>query len=73
MQQEIKVGQVYKTPSGPRYIVTDIGTYNVYLLYDTGYCMEYPLSSMRKNYNDKLVAEYSSWKDAVNSKEFNDE
>lgn len=47
-----------------------MGMYNIYLLYNDGYCMEYSLSSMRNNYDDKLIAEYSTWQEAVNSKEF---
>ena len=66
----IKVGQIYKTPSGSRYIVTYMGMYNIYLLYDDGYSMEYSISSMNNNHDDKLIAEYPTWKDAVNSLEF---
>jgi len=66
----IKVGQVYKTPYGSRYIITYMGMYNIYLLYNNGYSMEYSLSSMMDNYDDKLIAEYPSWQEAVNSKEF---
>ena len=66
----IKVGQIYKTPSGPKYIITYMGTYNIYLLYNNGYSMEYSLSSMKKNYDDKLIAEYPTWQEAVNSEYF---
>lgn len=69
----IKVGQIYKTPSGSRYIITYMGIYNIYLLYNDGYSMEYSLSSMKNNYDDKLIAEYSTWQEAVNSKEFKGE
>ena len=69
----VKVGQIYKTPSGSRYIITSMGTFRISLLYDTGYCMEYSLSSMRNNYDDKLIAEYPTWQEAVNSKEFKGE
>ena len=67
---KIKVGQIYKTPSGSRYIVTYMGIYNIYLLYNTGYCMEYSLSDMNNNYDDKLIAEYPTWQEAVNSEYF---
>ena len=67
----IKVGQIYKTPSGSRYIITYMGMYNIYLLYNSGYSMDYSLSSMKKNHDDKLIAEYPTWQEAVNSKEFN--
>ena len=66
----IKVGQIYKTPPGSRYVITFMGTYNVYLLYNSGYSMEYSISSMKNNYDDKLIAEYPTWQEAVNSKEF---
>lgn len=66
----IKVGQIYETKSGSRYIITYIGTYNIYLLYDDGYSMEYSISDMNNNYNDKLIAEYLTWQEAVNSSEF---
>lgn len=66
----IKVGQIYKTPSGPKYIITYMGTYNIYLLYNNGYSMKYSLSSMKKNYDDKLIAEYPTWQEAVNSEYF---
>ncbi|MBR6515454.1 MAG: hypothetical protein IKT40_01220 [Bacilli bacterium] len=69
----IKVGQIYKTESNSRYIVTYMGTYNIYLLYDNGYCMEYSISSMNNNYDDKLIAEYPTWQEAVNSPEFKGE
>lgn len=69
----IKVGQIYKTESGSRYIVTYIGMYNVYLLFDTGYSIEYSISSMNNNYNGKLIAEYDTWQEAVNSPEFKGE
>ena len=69
----IKVGQIYKKPSGPKYIITYMGTYNIYLLYNDGYSMEYSLSSMKNNYDDKLIAEYPTWQEAVNSKEFEEE
>lgn len=67
---KIKVGQIYKTPSGLRYIITCVGIHNTYLLYNTGYCMEYSLSDMNNNYDDKLMAEYPTWQEAVNSPEF---
>ena len=70
---KIKVGQIYKTPSGSRYIVTYMGTYNIYLLYNTGYSLEYSISDMNNNYDDKLIAEYSTWQEAVNSPEFKGE
>ena len=66
----IKVGQIYKTPSGTRYTITYIGTFNIYLLYNTGYSLEYSISDMNNNYDDKLIAEYSTWQEAVNSPEF---
>ena len=69
----IKVGQVYKTPSYSRYIITYVGRYNIYLLYDDGYSMEYAISSMRNNHDDKLIAEYPTWQEAVNSPEFKGE
>lgn len=69
----IKVGQIYKTPSGSRYIVTYMGTYNTYLLYDTGYSLEYSISDMNNNYDDKLIASYPTWQEAVNSPEFKGE
>lgn len=69
----IKVGQIYKTELHSRYIVTYMGMYNVYLLYDTGYSMEYSISSMNNNYNGKLIAEYPTWQEAVNSPEFKGE
>lgn len=70
---KIKVGQIYKTPSGPRYIITYMGRYKVYLLYNDGYSMEYPVSSMNNNHDDKLIAEYPTWEEAVNSPEFKGE
>ena len=66
----VKVGQIYKTESGSRYIITYMGIFKLYLLYDTGYCMEYSISSMNNNYDDKLIAEYPTWQEAVNSPEF---
>ncbi len=70
---KIEVGQIYKQPNGLRYVVTHMRIDNIHLIYNTGYCTQYPLSSMWDNNDDKLVAEYSSWQAAVNSKEFNGE
>lgn len=69
----IKVGQIYETKSGSRYIITYMGTFNLYLLYDNGYSVEYSIYSMNKNYDDKLIAEYPTWQEAVNSPEFKGE
>lgn len=67
---KIKVGQIYETISGLKYTITCVGIYDTYLLYNTGYCMEYSLSDMNNNYDDKLIAEYQTWQEAVNSPEF---
>ena len=68
---EIKVGQVWQQPNGLRYVVTHMKMCDIHLIYNTGYCKEYPLSSIWDTYDDKLIAEYPSWQEAVNSKEFN--
>lgn len=68
---KIKVGQVYETTSGLRYIITCVGIHNTYLLYNSGYCVECSLSDMNNNYSDKLIAEHPTWRQAVNSEEFN--
>lgn len=68
---KIKVGQIYKQPNGLKYVVTHMRKYDIHLIYNTGYCTKYPLSDMRNNYDDRLVVEYLTWQEAVNSKEFN--
>lgn len=78
----IKVGQIYKDEDGILFVITwyddqwvnpEIGT-----IAQDGYTMKNDMTSRDINLNDfgthyKLVAEYPTWEEAVNSKEFKGE
>ena len=71
----IKVGQVWETTNKYKVVVTSIKEEDykgqVCIIYDDGYTTD--------SYEDndftfsKLLAEYQTWQEAVNSKEFNGE
>lgn len=74
----IKVGQVYEEPSqyGFKYVITKIRPYNdefikkyYQAICDDGSVFDKLFETDIKQ--DKLIAEYPTWQEAVNSKEFN--
>lgn len=70
----IKVGQIYKQKNNEILVVTQIQDGDVFIIYDDGYSVSYPIGEDSNLFIfDKLIAEYPTWQEAVNSKEFNDE
>ena len=69
----IKVGQIYKSPDGVM-VITQINKHLNSLRYDYIYNDGMTLSYMREDEvlspDTELVAEYSTWQEAVNSNEF---
>lgn len=66
----IKVGQVYKTDQAECFVVTYIGVYTVTLIFEDGYVIHKENRDWITKCNE-LIAEYPTWQEAVNSKEFN--
>lgn len=69
----IKVGQIYETPEGNRWCVIredDFGSpyAYVYLILPNGYVERLWKKTVKEEL--KLIAEYPTWQEAVNSKEF---
>ena len=77
----IKVGQVYKvnedyTSDNLVFIITRIGNETVYFVSNIGYATGRDKILLENDIKDKyikLVAEYPTWQEAVNSKEFKGE
>ena len=66
-----KVGQIYKQPNNEIFVVTFIDKEsNVHLVYKDGYTASYRADVFNPFSFDKLIAEYPTWQEAVNSKEF---
>lgn len=72
----IKVGQIYKTDSGI-YVVTRTWFNSAFdkkyidCIYEDGTTTDYSMQ-YAEQYSE-LISEYSTWQEAVNSKEFNGE
>lgn len=71
----LNVGQIYKElETGWLYIITYVTEYSTHLLYMNGYTIYLPITRTEDiTENDTLIAEYPTWQEAVNSKEFRDE
>lgn len=70
----IKVGQIYKSKNNTIFVVSDInkGFYSV--VYKCGYAVTYDENTISMPFVfAELIAEYPTWREAVNSKEFRDE
>lgn len=81
MSKEIKVGQIYEEPDeyGFKYIITKVSARNhdgfVEKVYDA-ICNDgevFSDLSEKAIKTDEFVAEYPTWQEAINSKEFNNE
>lgn len=77
----IKVGQIYQEPSkyGLKYVITRVRPCNTgvvrkyyHAICDDGYVVFNKLFKTDIE-QDKLIAEYPTWKEALNSKEFKGE
>ena len=65
---KIKVGQIYSYDSENLFVITNVDCNGQYIIWDDG-------SSSYRNIkinSVELIAEYPTWQEAVNSKEFND-
>lgn len=67
----IEAGQIYKPINNEdaRFVVTLVEEFGCYIIWDDG-------SASFHNINEEkieLIAEYPTWQEAVNSKEFRDE
>lgn len=65
----IRVGQIRKDHKGNIYCVSRFyGEYNNDVIFNNGYVSSFlSLNNIEK---DELIAEYPTWQEAVNSKEF---
>lgn len=69
---KIKVGQIYEDEDGWRLCITLYSPVDIYAIYHQGSMDNW---SKKEDFllNKKLIAEYPTWQEAVNSKEFNNE
>lgn len=67
----IKVGQIYKDEDGFRLVITLFSPLDIYGIYSNGSTV-YISKKDFKDYRLELISEYSTWQEAVNSKEFNE-
>lgn len=68
----IKVGQIFEDVDNFRFVITLYSPIDIYIIYNNGSCSNF----IRKDFNSldyKFIKEYSTWQEAVNSKEFRDE
>lgn len=74
---KIKVGQIYKIDvTETVFVITYICGGYVYFVTNVGYADERKKSLVEQDVKSnfaKLIAEYPTWQEAVNSKEFNNE
>ena len=67
---EIKVGQIYKSNlTFAIRVITFIDDSEVSIIHPDGYVDRWSFDEINSSW--ELVAEYQTWKEAVNSKEFN--
>lgn len=71
----IKVGQIYKQPNNILFVVsyTNENDNEYHILYNDGYTASYYYNETTCLSFDTLIAEYPTWQEAVNSKEFKGE
>ena len=68
----IKVGQIYKQPNDNLFVVSYTNENEYHILYSDGYTASYYYETSCISF-DTLIAEYPTWQEAVNSKEFKGE
>ncbi len=68
----IKVGQIYKQQNGEFFVITQIFHLKyMSVIYPDGYVQVYDLEEKNQDFLfHKKIAEYPTWQEAVNSKEF---
>lgn len=69
----IKEGQIYEYESGERFILTNISSKRLCAIYQSGVVINLERFSPQMRVYGKLIAEYPTWQEAVNSKEFRNE
>ena len=67
-----KVGQIYKQANGEKFVISHIADGDCFLIYNDGYTVCYGNKELIFIF-DTLIAEYPTWQEAVNSKEFKGE
>lgn len=73
----IKVGQIYKYENVGLFVISNIQDiddefYNVTIIWQDGSAEIFKAIRKSMQIYGKFVTEYSTWQEAVNSKEFND-
>lgn len=70
----IKVGQIYKQQNGEIFVITQIfHLRHMSVVYPDGYVQNHDLKEENENFLfHRKIAEYPTWREAVNSKEFNE-
>ena len=67
----IRAGQIFKDKYDFRFVITLYSPVDIYIIYNNGSCCNF--STKDFDYLDyKFIAEYPTWQEAVNSKEFNE-
>lgn len=66
----IEVGQIYEYESGERFVMTNITGKRLCAIYQSGVVINLERFSPQMRVYGKLIAEYPTWQEAVNSKEF---
>lgn len=69
----IEVGQIYEYESGERFVMTNITRKRLCAIYQSGVVINLERFSPQMRVYGKLIAEYSTWQEAVNSPEFKGE
>ncbi len=69
----IKEGQIYEYESGERFILTNISSKRLCAIYQSGVVINLERFSPQIRVYGKLIAEYPTRQEAVNSKEFRNE
>lgn len=74
----IKLGQIYKYENVGLFVISNIQdiddeSYNVTIIWQDGSAEIFKAIRKSMQIYGKLIAEYPTWQEAVNSKEFNNE
>lgn len=70
--QKIKVGRIFKQTNGEIFVISNEKGGHYSVIYNDGYATTYKTTDGNLPFIlDKLIAEYPTWQEAVNSKGFN--
>jgi hypothetical protein len=67
----IKVGQIYKYDKDILFVISGITPTTLYGIFNNGVGNSFIIKNF-ENIKWKMIAEYPTWQEAVNSKEFNE-